>query len=93
MPEMCADRLTGCFSRPPNKRGGFERRYHNRHAKNDMKEVLTQNFWQSVKKTFYDALDGPPAEGNASEAPAEGNPKASSTSEIPSRPSATKEQI
>jgi len=57
-----------------------------------MKEVLTQNFWQSVKKTFYDALDGPPAEDNASEAPAEGNPKASSTSEE-SRPSATSEQI
>jgi hypothetical protein len=57
-----------------------------------MKEVLTQNFWQSVKKTFYDALDGPPAEDNASEAPAEGNPKGSSTSEEP-RPSATGEQI
>jgi hypothetical protein len=27
-----------------------------------MKEVLTKNFWRSVKKTFYDALDGPSAE-------------------------------
>jgi hypothetical protein len=58
-----------------------------------MKEVLTKNFWQTVKKTFYDALDGPPAEDNASGVPAEGNPKASSTLEIASRPSAKSEQI
>jgi hypothetical protein len=57
-----------------------------------MKEVLTKNFWQSVKKAFYDALDDPPAEDTDSKAPGEGNPKASSTSEIPSRPSVTTEQ-
>jgi len=27
-----------------------------------MKEVLTKNFWQGVKKTFQDALEGPPPE-------------------------------
>jgi hypothetical protein len=71
---------------------GFARRYHNRQAKNDMKEVLTKNFWQSVKKAFYDALDGPPAEDTDSKTPGEGNPKASSTSEVPSRPSVTTQQ-
>ena len=32
-----------------------------------MKEVLTKKFWQDVKKTFDDALEGPPP--NASETP------------------------
>jgi hypothetical protein len=58
-----------------------------------MKEVLTKSFWQSVKKTFHDALEGPPAEDNASQAADEGNPTASSPSEIPSSPSVTNEQI
>lgn len=58
-----------------------------------MKEVLTKSFWQGVKKTFYDAVEGPPAEDNASQTPAEGNLKDSSTSETPSVPSATSEQI
>jgi len=53
--------------------------------RNDMKEVLTKHFWQGVKKTFYEALEGPPAGDSASEAPAESNPKASST--IKMRPS------
>jgi hypothetical protein len=57
-----------------------------------MKEVLTKSFWQSVKKTFNEALEGPPPKDNASQAPAEVKPKASSTSEIPSSLSATSEQ-
>jgi gentisate 1,2-dioxygenase len=31
-----------------------------------MKEVITKNFWQGVKKTFDDALEGPPTTDNAS---------------------------
>ena len=56
-----------------------------------MKEVLTKSSWQSVKKTFHEALESPPSEDNASQAPAEVNPKASSTSEIPSSLSATEQ--
>ena len=29
-----------------------------------MKEVLTKKFWQGVKKTFDEALKGPPPEEN-----------------------------
>jgi hypothetical protein len=57
-----------------------------------MKEVLTKSFWQSVKKTFKEALEGPPPDDSASQAPAGINPKSSSTSEISSSPSATSEQ-
>ena len=58
----------------------------------DCNGSLDPEFLAKCQEDFYDALDGPPAEDNASEAPAEGNPKASSTSEE-SRPSATGEQI
>jgi hypothetical protein len=34
-----------------------------------MKEVLTKRFWQSVRKTFDDALEGRSAEVNAAKAP------------------------
>ena len=54
-----------------------------------MKELLTKNFWQGVKKTFYKALEDPP-EDNASQAPAEGNPKPPSTSNAP--PSSAKSE-
>jgi hypothetical protein len=57
-----------------------------------MKEVLTKRFWQSVKKTFDEALEDPPPENNASQAPAEISPKSSSTAENPSSPSATSKQ-
>jgi hypothetical protein len=57
-----------------------------------MKEVLTKSFWQSAKKTFNEALEDPPPQDNASQAPAEVNPRSSSTSEIPSSPSAMSEQ-
>jgi hypothetical protein len=36
-----------------------------------MKELLTKSFWDGVKKTFNDALEGPPPEESASPAPAE----------------------
>ena len=57
-----------------------------------MMEVLTKSFWQGVKKTFHEALEDPSPRDNASQAPAEVNPKATSTSEIPSSSSATSEQ-
>jgi hypothetical protein len=38
-----------------------------------MKEVLTKSFWQGVRKTYYEALEGPPPKGSASLAPAERN--------------------
>jgi hypothetical protein len=46
-----------------------------------MKEVLTRSFWRDVKKTFHDALEGPPAEDHKPQAPADGDPKIASTSE------------
>ena len=52
-----------------------------------MKEVLTKSFWQGVKKTFEDALEGPPPEDKASQAPAAGNYETPSTPDAP--PSAT----
>ena len=48
-----------------------------------MKELLTKSFWTGVKKTFQDALEGPPPEVNASKAPADSNPEAPSTSDAP----------
>ncbi len=40
-----------------------------------MKEVLTKQFWRDVKKTFYAALEGPPAEANASQATGDASSK------------------
>jgi hypothetical protein len=58
-----------------------------------MKEILSKSFWQSVKRTFYTALEGPPAEDNAAQASAESKPpKHCPALENPS-PSATSEQI
>ena len=57
-----------------------------------MKEVLTKSFWQGVKKTYYEALEGPPPENNASPAPAEDNLKSPSTSETPAVSSPSSEQ-
>ena len=51
-----------------------------------MKEVFTKRFWQSVKKTYYEALESPPPKDDASQTPAEGNLSPSSTSETPSSP-------
>jgi hypothetical protein len=52
-----------------------------------MKEVFTKSFWQGVKKTYYEALESPPPEDGASQAPAEGNLGPSLTLETPSSPS------
>jgi hypothetical protein len=57
-----------------------------------MKEVFTKSFWQGVKKTYEDALEGPPPEDGAPQALIEGNLSSSSTSETPSPPSPSTEQ-
>ena len=57
-----------------------------------MKEVFTKSFWQSVKRTYYEALESPSPEDGASQAPPEGNLSSSSTSETPSSPSPSSEQ-
>jgi hypothetical protein len=59
--------------------------------RNNMKEMLTKSFWQDVKRTFYTALEGPPAKDNSSQAPAESKSKDSPKSEISSPPSANSE--
>ena len=56
-----------------------------------MNEVLTKSFWQGVKRTFYEALEGPAPKQDAL-TPAEGNPNTSSTSEAPTSPTASNEQ-
>ena len=57
-----------------------------------MKEVFTKRFWQGVKKTYFEALEGPPPADGAPQAPAEGSLNSSSTSETPSPPSPSSEQ-
>jgi hypothetical protein len=57
-----------------------------------MKEVLTKSFWQAVKKTYYEALEGPLPEVSASQAPAEDNPTPPPTSETSSAPPPSSEQ-
>jgi hypothetical protein len=51
-----------------------------------MKEVLTKRFWQDVKKTYYEALEGPPADGKALQPPAESGPNASPAPAPPDQP-------
>jgi hypothetical protein len=51
-----------------------------------MKELLSKTFWQDVKKTFHEALAGPPLEDNATLAAAEGQPNASSGADASSSP-------
>jgi len=58
-----------------------------------MKELLSKSFWQGVKRTFYTALEGSPAEDNASQASAESKPKDCPASENASAPSTTSEEI
>ena len=48
-----------------------------------MKEVLTKSFWQGVKKTFHEALEGPPPETKAAQSPAVGNPEAFPAADVP----------
>jgi hypothetical protein len=56
-----------------------------------MKEVFTKSFWEGVKKTFHEALEGPPSADSALQTPAECDPSPSSTSETPAAPSVSSE--
>jgi hypothetical protein len=56
-----------------------------------MKEVFTKSFWQAVKKTFDEAREGPPLANTASQTPAKGDQRSSSTPETPSSPSISSE--
>ncbi len=57
-----------------------------------MKEVLTKSFWEGVKKTFHEALEGPPPAGTDLQAPTESDLSASSKSETPSSPSVSSDR-
>ena len=74
-----------------NRRERFERDTMMDKHGNDMKEILTKSFWRDVKKTFQDALEGPPVD-NRTARPPEGDPKIPSASETPSSAAAANEQ-
>jgi hypothetical protein len=57
-----------------------------------MKEVFTKRFWESVKKTFDEAREGPPPANTALQSRAEGELSASSTPETPPSPSVSSER-
>jgi hypothetical protein len=57
-----------------------------------MKEVFTKGFWQGVKKTFDDALEGTTPAEPASQVPVEDKPRDSSGSDSPQSPSVTGER-
>ena len=57
-----------------------------------MKEVLTKNFWREVKRTFYTALEGPPAEEKTSQATADTSPKDAPEPETAAPPPAPSKQ-
>ena len=57
-----------------------------------MKEVFTKSFWEGVKKTFDEVLKGPPPANTTLQTPAEGDLRASSTSEAPPPPSGSSER-
>ena len=57
-----------------------------------MKEVLTKSFWLGVKKTFYEARDGPPQDDNTTKAVEEGKEKPAPAPESPPSPPASGEQ-
>jgi hypothetical protein len=57
-----------------------------------MREVFTRSFWEGVKKTFDEALEGPPPGDKAVQIKAEGDPSPSSTSETTSPPSVSSER-
>jgi hypothetical protein len=57
-----------------------------------MKEVFTKGFWQGVKKTFDEALEGTTPVETASQIPDEDKPRDSSGSETPLSPSVSSEQ-
>jgi hypothetical protein len=57
-----------------------------------MKEVLTKSFWEGVRKTFHEALEGPPPVDTALQTPHKGDLSVSSISEISSLPSESSER-
>jgi len=57
-----------------------------------MREVFTRSFWEGVKKTFDQALEGPPLGDKAVQIKTEDDPSPSSTSETPSPPSVSSER-
>jgi len=57
-----------------------------------MKEVFTKSFWEGVKKTFDEALKGPPPENTTLQTPVEGDQRASSAAETSPSPSDSSEQ-
>ena len=57
-----------------------------------MKEVFTKGFWEGVKRTFDEALEGPPPANTVLQTPAEGDLRDSSGSETPSSPSVSSER-
>jgi hypothetical protein len=61
-------------------------------ARNDMKEVFTKSFWEGVKNTFDDALEGKTPTESASQVPVEDKLEESSGSEIPPPPPVSSEQ-
>jgi hypothetical protein len=52
-------------------------------TRNEVKEVFTKRFWQGVKKTFHDALEGRPPERDAVPTAAVETPRGPSPSEAP----------
>ncbi len=57
-----------------------------------MNEVLTRQFWRDVKKTFYTALEGPPAEEKASETAGDTSPRDLPKPETPPPPPASSQE-
>jgi hypothetical protein len=57
-----------------------------------VKEVLTKSFWQGVKKTFDEALEGPAPTDDASQAPAADDSKVPSTSGAPPASAASEQE-
>ena len=57
-----------------------------------MKEVFTKSFWEGVKNTFEEALEGSPPANTTLQTPAEGDLQASSTAETPRSPSVSSER-
>jgi hypothetical protein len=57
-----------------------------------MMEVFTKSFWEGAKRSFHEALEGPPPADNALQTPAEVDLSASRASETPSSPSVSSER-
>ena len=51
-----------------------------------MKEVLTKSFWKDVKKTFDEALEGPPPADESVQTPDKSDVKTSATGVPPPSP-------